>query len=214
MSRCRRKLNASRWRTGRESKSRRIASHCLDLFISGDSELENVVKIFRWVVGLIFCASIIASADEPTYLRKMDEFRNKVKIDTVAQVLNYSDGFSDDLGDNYGFWYAYDAKNCIYRKAEYVRVSPSDDYKKIVFDVNENARELNLNAINKNSIKYDDLTLNYPARGVDGLKITHKITVYGGGRILFSTDKLDAERIKRGWSLIYSKYCSGDKKEF
>ena len=34
------------------------------------------------------------------------------------------------------------------------------------------------------------------------------------GKPIFSQQNLDVDRLKRGWSLIYSKHCSGTKKAF
>lgn len=145
---------------------------------------------------------------EPNYKRTIEEFKKSVSIDTVAKVLNYTDGLPD-LGSSSAFWYAYDSKKCIYRKANEINVSENLDDAPI-FDVNEKAEELNLNLFDPTSVKYDSYKLEYkfPHR------IVNVINVYADGRTIFKTEGIDSQRLVKGWALIYTKYCSGSKKEF
>ena len=113
-------------------------------------------------------------------------------IDTTAKVLNYSDGLPDE-GNDISFWYAYDAKDCVYRKAGY-RSSLSSDFKTITLDVDDNKRELKLNAYDRNSIKYESYDQRYPLDG----KVTKRVVVIAEGRDIFSTEGVQPDRIKKG----------------
>jgi len=148
-----------------------------------------------------------------SYVRTIEDFRKGVIVDTVAKVLNYTDGLADD--NNTGsFWYAYDAKNCIYRKAAYKYLKTLPEDKSPLFDVDENTRELNLNYFDKSSVQYNTMQLTYPSVLGSAPRVTNQITVFADGREIFKTEGLDPKRISKGWALIYSKYCSGAKKEF
>lgn len=160
---------------------------------------------------VVFCFALTclhASAFDFVYLTKLSDLRQQVTIDTVSKVLNYTDGLPDEGTDN-SFWYAYDAKNCIYRKAGY-RSSLSSDFKTSTLDANDNVKELKLNSFDRNSIKYSSYDLRYPIGG----KVTKRVVVMADGRDIFSTEGVQPDRIAKGWSLIYSKYCDGAKKEF
>lgn len=158
---------------------------------------------------VVISAPVLAQFQMPKYVRTINEVRKTVDIDTVAKVLNYSDGMPTDEGSNWGYWYAYDAKNCIYHKATY-KGGDGDD--KMLMDVTD-TRELRLNDIDRSSIKYAFQTISHPSIG-QAPRITQFVTVTGDGRVLFETDGLDPERVKKGWALIYSKYCRGRNKEF
>lgn len=145
---------------------------------------------------------------EPTYKRTIEQFKKSVSIDKVAKVLNYTDGLPD-LGSSNTFWYAYDTKKCIYRKATQINVSKNLDDAPI-FDVNENEEELNLNLFDPTSVKYDSYKLEYKYP----YRIVNVINVYADGRSIFKTEGIDSQRLSKGWALIYTKYCSGSKKEF
>ena len=145
---------------------------------------------------------------EQVYVRKLEDFRKQVVVDTVAKVLNYSDGLPDE-GSDHAFWYAYNAKECIYRKADY-SASLSSDIKSITLDVVENRREIRLNSYDRSSIKYQSYELKYP---IDG-RVTTSVVILADGREIFSAEGIQSDRVAKGWSLIYGKYCTGAKKEF
>lgn len=156
-----------------------------------------------------FASSVRADYQIPDeFIYKSLEFRKTVTIDTVAKVLNYTDGYPDE-GSEYGFWYLHDAKNCIYRKANNKDGITSANGKVVSFDVNPVAREINLNSYDKKSLFLTSQKFSYPARG-----IVEKFEIQLDGRVIFSGEGLDVQRLKRGWGLIYSKYCTGTKKEF
>jgi hypothetical protein len=158
-------------------------------------------------ISLALATLPIHAQVEEIHLRKLDDFRRQVVVDTVAKVLNYSDGLPDD-GGNTAFWYAHNAKACVYRKAGYQ--STSANLRTITFDVVENLRELSLNSFDRNSIKYQSYDFKYPL----DVGWTKKVVVFADGREIFSTAGIQPDRVSKGWSLIYSKYCVGAKKEF
>ena len=106
-------------------------------------------------------------------MRSINDVRKTVAIDTVAKVLNYSEGLPTDEGSDWQYWYAYDAKNCIYRKAEYKRVS-EDDAKPVVFDVMD-TKELKLNEIDRSSIKYSFQSITHPSIGIEAPHISPSV---------------------------------------
>ena len=166
-------------------------------------------KLMCIALPFVLTATLAQAAElEEVYLRKLDDFRRQVVVDTVAKVLNYSDGLPDD-GNSHSFWYAYSSKDCIYRKAGY-KTSASADFKTLTFDVVENQREINLNSFEKGSIKYQSYELKYPLDG----RVTTRVMIFADGREIFSTEGIQSDRVSKGWSLIYGKYCSGAKKEF
>lgn len=156
---------------------------------------------------LVTCG--ISNAESFIYPKSIEEFKKTVVVDTVARVLNYSDGLSDE-GSKYSTWYAYDAKKCIYRKAEYENaVKVSDDVWRI--DLNENVRELRLNSFGRGTIRYRSENLKY---GGFNPRQTTQVYIFADGSEIFRREGIDPERVSRGWSVIYSKYCSGAVKEF
>jgi hypothetical protein len=141
----------------------------------------------------------------PTY--KSLDFLSTVKIDTVAKVLNYTDGLEDE-GDYRGFWYVVDQKNCMYRKATSVFDYNKNSSNKVI-EVETNSRELNLNAYDPRSLSVDSRRLTFPTGRVED-----QYEVRLDGKVVFSGKDRDPKRVSKGWSLIYSKYCTGKKKEF
>lgn len=174
----------------------------------------QVPRLFTFaLLALVVSTSILAEGITQQYTRTITDFRKTVVIDTVAKVLNYSDGERSDIGSEYSFWYAYDAKKCIYRKAGYKRTSNYNDYPG-VFDVDENVKEIDLNSFDKSSVRYQSLQINHPSVLGEAPRITTQVTIFADGRTIFTADDVDPERIKRGWQVIYSKYCVGQRKEF
>lgn len=161
---------------------------------------------------LVVAMPATAQYQPPTYTRTIEDFRKTVSVDLVAKVLNYSDGLATDEGNAYEFWYAYDAKNCIYRKAKYKSTS-AYDAKTAVFDVDENSRELRLNDLGTNSVRYTSQGINHPSVLGSPPTTTNLVTVSGDGRIIFQTDGLDPDRINKGWGVLL-KQCKGTPKAF
>ena len=116
------------------------------------------------VLSLSICVFPSKSAEIDS---DIDYCRNKAINDTVAKILNYTEGL-DESGSDSSFWYPYNAKDCIYRKASLVETKvelPSKDtsddssnsnnlksYKTdIVLDTN--LREIKLNTWSPSTVK-------------------------------------------------------------
>ena len=180
--------------------------------------LHNPFKFF-YVSLLLIGSQYVHSEENIKYIHKSEEFRKTVLIDTVAKVLNYTDGLPDE-GEKYRSWYAYDTKKCIYRKFSDERnslfgfedKSKNDSIVNIPVNVIEN--EINLNSIDKNSLATKSLQIKYPSVLGEAPRVTTQVYLYADGREIFRTEGIDRDRVNKGWALIYSKYCIGAKKEF
>jgi hypothetical protein len=164
----------------------------------------------------IFASSSVVVADTKNpnkYIYKIIEFKTTVSIDTVANVLNYSDGGPDD-GNESTFWYAVDAKKCIYAKASNSVGVKSEDGLTTTFEVIPKLRVMDLNSFDRTSLKFASEKINYPSVFGEAPRTTTQVYIYADGREIFRTEGIDIERVKKGWNVIYSKYCAGTKKEF
>ena len=154
--------------------------------------------------------------ENATYQSEMLKKRSEVKskIDVVAQVLNYSSGCNDDGCGSYSSWVVKDSKNCIYEKIDIKSGSVM--------------QTINLNDMDPKSIKItsNEVTTSTPTERVENWG-RQKYRIFGTdqntyetqnvmymGKPIFTQQNLDITRLKRGWTLIYSKYCSGTKKAF
>lgn len=164
----------------------------------------------------------------------------KSRIDVVAQVLNYSSGCKDQGCDSYT-WAAKGQKNCIYEKVELsggkdnlygliqnfsnqMTALDSPAYGTVGTAFNEiNLNELDpksLQIVTMNRIATEQKEIRDPykvSRIIGYNNIQHKFQtqeVLYMGKPIFSQQNLDIDRLKRGWTLIYSKYCTGIKKAF
>jgi hypothetical protein len=112
--------------------------------------------------------------------------------DVVAQVLNYSD-FGNDAGYDVGgqtlYWYQDKSDKCRYKL--YAK-NP----------INDPRMTIDLNALDPRNITFQQ---NYTGRVI----IRHDTD-----DLFQSLGQLNLERLQRGWSLIYSKYCKGKEKAF
>ncbi len=140
--------------------------------------------------------------------------QNKKGIDVVSQVLNYSSGCGDDGCSGYSSWVVKDTKSCIYQK-----INSKDGTVLQTINLNEmDPKSIQVVTMNRsyterkeihdpqkyfNIIGYDNVVHNYQTQEVQYM-----------GREIFRSENLDMNRLQRGWSLIYSKYCSGTKKAF
>ena len=144
--------------------------------------------------------------------REMDQ--RKKNIDVVSQVLNYSSGCSDDGCGTYSTWLARDVRNCIYDK-----VNLQDGSVLETINLNEmDPKSIQVVTMNRASTNREEI--HDPRNWTSIVGYNNVITKYQTqdvlymGKELFSEKNLDINRLKRGWSLIYSKYCSGTKKAF
>jgi hypothetical protein len=128
------------------------------------------------------------------------KFMATVKLDTVSKVLNYSECIVDS-GCEKSSWYPIDASQCIYGRAE---VSFNGAFNKV-------SRKLNLNSIDPKSLwigvipnrKFGEIIVKTDS----GVLMDMPITTVSGSRPI-------VDRIGNGWSVIYSNYCKGNRREF
>lgn len=121
--------------------------------------------------------------------------------DVVAQVLNYSEFGKDEGFDRmdttskipFIYWYRDKVSKCTYRKA----VNPYEG------SIEEST--INLDELDPKLIKFKNLNT------VVG---SSTMVMHDREMIFDSYGLLDLDRLGRGWSLIYSKYCSGTRKAF
>jgi hypothetical protein len=124
-----------------------------------------------------------------------NQFLKDKNIDTVARILNYS-YWGEEEGLHYDMtvatWYPIDKDNCVYSYAT------NNATKNNQFEPKHSIIELN---------KIDPREVRIMADGAYSM-------VFIDGKRRFKTARVDPERLQRGWDLIYSKYCTGIRKEF
>lgn len=132
----------------------------------------------------------------------ISRYKKLASNDSVAQVLNYSNNCPES-GCNDSTWYPIDGKNCIYGYAEIERGSV------------KTSQKLNLNELNPRNITFEK---NLPDNSFATLNSLDNFGVGNyvkhGNQLLFASNVNNFDRVKNGWRLIYSKYCTGNKKEF
>lgn len=124
--------------------------------------------------------------------------------DVVAQVLNYSSGCKDTGCDDL-FWIKRKESKCQY--SQYYSLTG------VIL------KEIDLDQLDPKSIKFvmhekTDTVPDWSGRYKYIKRTYNTYTVQYEGKDLFSSTERDLDRLKRGWSLIYSKYCKGREKEF
>lgn len=138
-------------------------------------------------------------------LKRAEDFKSRVEIDTVAKVLNYSDGCEDEGCGVNKFWYRKEKNSCIYEKAT---LSRNQEFE---------FKQLNLSRYDAKSITVQNQRerVTIPNLfGRDGSEVVDATYVMYDGKYIFRALDRDSERVKRGWNLIYSKFCKGNSREF
>jgi hypothetical protein len=112
--------------------------------------------------------------------------------DVVAQVLNYS-YLGDDNGRGNIFWYQDKSDKCKYKLSMHIDLD-----------------EIDLNAIDPRTITFEHVYRELPHNTIMDTVITR-----ADNNVLFrGPGELNIERLQRGWDLIYSKFCRGNRKAF
>jgi hypothetical protein len=125
--------------------------------------------------------------------RKKASFRNFKQnslVDSVARVLNFSSGCPDEGCDD-SFWYRSSTTRCIYSKAIQQGIN----------DFNRSASVIDLDNLDPRGIRFSSQS--------GGTRVT-----YDGSSVIASASEIDLERLRRGWELIYNKFCKGIRREF
>ena len=130
------------------------------------------------------------------YQRSVSEnIRRSFSQDEVSKLLNYTEGLDDQDG-YYTFWYPFNSKECVYRKAH--------------LD-NPNARELKLNTWVPSTVKVgyvqDAGTWFGPNNNI--------IQVIANGKVVLVSNKpRDLSITKPIWDQVFNKKCPGTRNYF
>lgn len=138
--------------------------------------------------------------------KRLADYKSRVDVDTVAKVLNYSDGCEDDGCGVDKFWYKKDKNSCIYEKA--TSSANKEDFE---------FKQLNLSRYDPKSITIQNQKERVTVPnffGKDGSQVVDATYVMYDGKYIFRALDRDSERVKRGWTLIYSRFCKGNSREF
>jgi hypothetical protein len=131
--------------------------------------------------------------------------------DVVAQVLNFST-FGKDDGLTDSFWYRVGPEGCKYKRYTDIQGGmPNADRRLVAMLATINAfdpSEIDLNQLDPQSLQvgYDDQLHQ---------DFGYLVVVKDAGKLVTASRiSLDVDRLKRGWGLIYEKYCSGKHRPF
>lgn len=151
-------------------------------------------------------------AMEAEQLNLFTNFRTKTELDLVSKVLNYSD-FGQENGSQNEFWYPIDKENCVYAKASFGGMAgfSLDTYLKFSGFRPENAK-LSLNSFDPRNVKIEEVYDKINNKKLWQVNLDARAALHCEGPPL--TMACDQDRLIRGWSRIYSEFCSGIKREF
>jgi hypothetical protein len=126
--------------------------------------------------------------------------------DVVAQVLNYS-RYGSDEGTEGAYFVAID--KCVYRLARTQNGPQSlDDFLSGGDDV------IKLDELDPRLVRFQH---GLASRILDSFRpgpAVATVVRYDTKPIAYALKELDDERLKRGWRLIYEKFCTGKRKAF
>jgi hypothetical protein len=157
----------------------------------------------------------------------IEVFRSKASLDTVAKILNYTEGL-DESGSDSSFWYPLNAKECVYRKGSIVEVkvdlpidnkkdkddyisasSPSTPKTEIIFDAN--IREIKLNNWTPSTVRVGYVQHAGTWWGPNNYFIQ---IMANGIPMMESSKPRDIERTQAAWNLVFNRFCPGRKNNF
>jgi hypothetical protein len=155
----------------------------------------------------------------------IDFYRDKVNNDTVAKILNYTEGLDESGSDN-AFWYPYDAAACVYRKAALVESQVEIPSEKVTSDSSNTpdkkiyrteivfdpvVREIKLNSWTPSTVKVGYVQHAGTWWGPNNYFI-HVIA--NGIPMMESSKPRDIERTQAAWNLVFNRFCPGRKNNF
>ncbi len=168
--------------------------------------LEEMMQIFGGLQGL--------TEGDGTPEEKALRY-NKLKTefegddDIVRKVLNYST-FGEDEGTDAGFWYPVDRANCSYEVIKNPSIIPL--FPGIQLTVRGHPDSINLNTVDPRNIKIGRVMAsniyNYDYHEVYAVDLDKK------GTFQCLVSRCDGDRLNRGWSRVFSEFCSGVKRDF
>ncbi|QVL50260.1 MAG: hypothetical protein KFB96_07430 [Thiocapsa sp.] len=129
--------------------------------------------------------------------------------DIVRKVLNYST-FGEDEGTEVGFWYPVERAECSYEVIKNPSLSPF--FSPILQTVRGHPDSVILNTVDPRNIKIETVMAsniyNYDYHEVYAVDLDKK------GTFQCLVSRCDRDRLIRGWSMVFSKFCSGFQKDF
>lgn len=141
--------------------------------------------------------------------------KNPSKTNVATKVLNYSSGCPDDGCQNL-FWIADENNKCLYQqldrsKGEFIQTLDISKFDPKNIKIVERVRS--------RTTTIPDTVYSYTQRRSVTTNETSSKTwntqdVDYAGVTIFSATQRDVDRLKRGWSLIFDKFCKGTKLEF
>ena len=157
-------------------------------------------------------------------MSEVEQFRSSLQIDIVAKILNYTEGLDEGIAGN-TFWYAYNSKECIYKKASIMEVQQISTVENPKLDVNEentvsastqfflnpNVRELKLNTWVPSTVKVGYVQNAGTWWGPNN----YFLQVMANGITMLESNKpRDIDRTKSAWNQIFNKFCPGTRDYF
>lgn len=149
---------------------------------------------------------------------QIDQFRSTVTIDTTAKILNDIEGINDREFKN-AFWYVFDAKSCIYRKATIIESkSFADGYPEFIkpyltsflnpvstLTFEPNFKEVRLNEWNLSHLKLGYVNNQSEWYGPDN----HFVKVLANGSLVLESVKpRNTIRTQSELNQIFQKFCT------
>jgi TPR repeat protein len=126
--------------------------------------------------------------------------------DIVAAVLNFT-SLGNDNGQNGRFWFKDPNGKCRYLLHKNPTVRTSDDALALIRSqlgmaaTLDQSGAIDLDTLDPKNIKFD----------FDGV---NTITQHMNQTLFIYVGRLDAARLQRGWTLIYTKFCTGKESPF
>jgi hypothetical protein len=181
----------------------------LSLFLSSSIALaRNASDIVGLFGGIMRSAMSQAAQTGNAELakRQQENTPKRDPNDVVAQVLNYST-YGNDEGTDRAFWFKQDSGKCVYSL-----------YSPTVAEILSGNKPEVVRTIDLDQFDPRNITFKHERVRSDTWlgRNPHvfTITAHINQVIARARGKLNLERLRHGWTLIYSKYCTGKRKEF
>jgi TPR repeat protein len=125
--------------------------------------------------------------------------------DVVAAVLNFTT-FGNDDGANGRFWFQDPANKCHYLLHRDSQATSDDTFELLRNQLGQGSTATGRREIDLDTLDPKNITFKFD--GVD------TVTQHANQMLFVYVGQLDIQRLERGWTLIYTKYCSGTQKPF
>jgi len=177
---------------------------------------------FKLLISFLFIFTTLCSGKTYEPIEDIDLYRNKSLNDTVSKILNYTEGLDESSLDQ-TFWYPFDSKECIYRKASIVETrinvsSQADENSSenkpapsMVLVLDSNIREIRLNTWTPSTVKVGYVQNAGTWWGPNNYYLQ---IMANGIPMLESSKPRDVERTQAAWNLVFNRFCPGRKNNF